>query len=148
MPRSKAQQDKPLAGLQTGDLATRMLLGEAEQRAEELRLSPKERKALSAQRAKQAERERKAQQKAKDQAANRTLLYLPAGLRDELARIAGQEGVPVSQVVTYFLFEALRAYQAGEMDLSQDKAPSRSPRYVANLVHPLDAERRAKLGGK
>jgi hypothetical protein len=125
-----------------------MLLGEAEQRAEELHLSPKERKELSQRRAKEAERERKAQQKAKSQAANRTLLYLPADLRDALADIAEREGVPVSQLATYFLYESLRTYRSGGMNLSEDKVASRSPRYSSNLIHPQDAERRAKLGGK
>jgi hypothetical protein len=53
----------------------------------------------------------------------------PADLQEQLSHIANQLGVPENQAAAVLMMHALRAYQAGEVDLAGRKIPSRSPRF-------------------
>ena len=120
------------------------ILSENTRRQEELRLTPAERKRLLEDRRRQEERRAKERARSQSQAANRTVLLLPVDLKDSIEKIAAEHGCPISQVVTFFLYEALRSYEAGAFQIHSYKSPSYSPRYTAELIHPLDAERRQR----
>jgi hypothetical protein len=124
------------------------ILNDGARRQEELKLSPKERQALIAARKKEEERQRKARQKAQSQKINRLLLLLPLNLKEKLIQIAEWHGVPISQAATFLLFEAVRQYEAGEIDFSGHKTTSYSPRYTSELIHPDDAERLERHAGQ
>jgi hypothetical protein len=62
---------------------------------------------------------------------------LPPSLRQEVKEIAEHERVPASQIVTLALINFVNDYKSLQIDLSQYKQPSRSPRYDWNLIVPI-----------
>lgn len=84
------------------------------------------------------QREKKARERAKIQARRdqRATYDLPPEVRQKVKELADAERLPASQIVTLALLRFLQAYEAGGVDLSQYKQPSRSPRYDWNLVLP------------
>jgi len=63
---------------------------------------------------------------------------LPPLLRQRIRAMAEEQGLPASQLVTLALLRFLKQFEAGEVDLSRYKLPSRSPRYDWNLSFPAD----------
>jgi len=121
------------------------ILSERQRHFDELRLSKKEREALAKARRKEEERKRKEKARALAREKNRVTTYLPTNLIETLERIAEAEGVSVSQVITFFLFEMVDRYDRKEVGFWGFKYPSRTPRYPWILVHPKDSERMQKV---
>ena len=99
------------------------------------------------------EREKRARERAKIQARRdqRATYDLPPEIRERFKELSEQLRVPASQVVTLALARFLKEYEAGGIDLSQYKRPSKSPRYDWNLEFPdelLSVERTAKSKAK
>ena len=86
--------------------------------------------------------------KSKEQAANRLVLLLPKELKEQIASLAEAQRVTQSQVVTFFLYEALLAYRDGRIHFENYLLPTDSPRYDWMLVHPLDRERFSRYSEK
>lgn len=63
---------------------------------------------------------------------------LPPALRQRMKTLAEEQGLPASQLVTLALLRFLKQFEAGEVELSRYKQPSRSPRYDWNLSFPPD----------
>jgi len=63
---------------------------------------------------------------------------LPPLLRQRVRAMAEEQGLPASQLVTLALLRFLKQFEAGEVELSRYKQPSRSPRYDWNLSFPAD----------
>lgn len=84
------------------------------------------------------EREKKVRERAKIQARReqRVTYDLPPHIRQSVKKLAEKEGVPASQLVTLALLRLLQELAQQQVDLSQYKQPSRSPRYDWNLVLP------------
>ncbi|MEJ5315114.1 MAG: hypothetical protein WHS45_12130 [Anaerolinea sp.] len=141
----KNREEQVLSAFAGFDEGVRLLLEESERRAEEQRLSPAERKRLAEWRRKEEEKKRKEKEKARGRKPNKVTVDIPAGLREALERIAGKESVTVSQVITFFLFEAVERYEKKEIGFWGFKHPSESPRYDWILVHPKDVERMEKI---
>jgi hypothetical protein len=102
-------------------------IGGAAQRKSEAQLPQKDRQ--------KKVKERKKAQKRKPRRVN---WDLPPELKRITAHLAEDNNVPVSQVVAVLLLEALRRFEAGEIDLDDYKTPTTSPRYDWNLE--IDAE--------
>jgi hypothetical protein len=81
---------------------------------------------------------RQAREQAKIRARRefRVTYDLPPGLRERFKDLAGEQGIPASQLVTLALARFLRDLEEGKVDLGPYKQPSRSPRYDWNLVLP------------
>jgi hypothetical protein len=99
----------------TTDPAVNALLGQAERRQAEARLSRRER-----------EKKKKEREK------------IRVELRERIKAIAEQHAVPASQVATLGLLLVVQALDDGQVDLNTYKVPSRSPRYDWNLVLPVE----------
>ncbi len=121
------------------------ILSDGHQRFEEQRLSRAERTRLIEMRRKQEEKKRKEKEKAKARSQNKMTVDLPEALRKNLEVIANKERVTISQVATFFLFEAVEKYEQGEISFWGCKHRSGSPRYDWILVHPKDTERMQKV---
>ncbi|WP_322508291.1 hypothetical protein [Anaerolinea sp.] len=141
----KSREEQVLSAFAGFDEGVRLLLEESERRAEEQRLSPAERKRLAEWRRKEEEKKRKEKEKARGRKPNKVTVDIPAGLRESLESIAGKESVTISQVITFFLFEAVERYEKKEIGFWGFKHPSESPRYDWILVHPKDEERKEKI---
>lgn len=61
---------------------------------------------------------------------------LPAAMITAVQDVAGREQVAQSDIVAYALAEWLARYQAGQVDLTDSKHTSRSPRYPWTLDLP------------
>lgn len=120
------------------------MLEDVTRRQDDARLSPRERKLLQDARRKEQERAAKAKAKAASQADQRTFLLLPAALKAKIETIAMSQGIPVSQVVAFLLFDALGRMEDGDIDFGPYLEPSYSPKYQWELIHPNDSERNQK----
>ncbi len=129
---------------ESSDPMVREMLSEVGRKDEEAKLTPKERKLLTSMRKKEAERKAKAAQKTANQAKNRQHLLLPVNLKTDLDEIAKWHKTTVSQVVTFLLYEAVKAYQSGQINFTEYKNQSYNPRYDFELIHPNDDERQAR----
>jgi hypothetical protein len=141
----RKKDDQVLSAFEGYDEGLRLLMEETERRAEESRLSPEERKKLAQMRKREEERKRKEKEKAEGRKPNKVTVDIPFGLRQVLESIADKESVTVSQVITFFLFEAADRYEKKEIGFWGFKHPSESPRYDWILVHPNDYERMKKI---
>ncbi len=141
----KVKEEPILSAFERYDEGVSLLLEEAQRRAEESRLSPAEKKKLTELRRKEEERKRKEKAKSQSRKPNKVTVDLPQKLREQLDEIAEKERVTVSQIITFFLFEALERYEKGEMGFWGHKYYSESPRYDWILVHPRDEERVKKI---
>lgn len=120
------------------------IIEDQQRRFEEMRLSPEEKRALREKRRKDEEKKRKEKMRAQEREPYRVTVYLPPNLRERIEQIATDESVSMSQVITYFLFEALERFDNGEIGFWGHKQPSKSPRYDWALTHPQDMERTEK----
>lgn len=138
---------RPAFGIPS-DPSVEDILRESQRKQAEAGLSQEERRLLIERRQREQRRKEKARRKALEQLPNRINLMLPRDLKGRMEKIAGWIHVPVSQVVTFLLYEAVKQMEQGQIDLSQFRVPSESPRYDYNLIHPLDTERQSKLAGE
>ena len=127
------------------DPAVAEILADRERHFRELRLSPEERKRLRLMREKERQRKEKERAKALAREKNRITTYLPSNLIQQIRDIATYEEVSMSQVITFFVFDAVERYKRKELSFWGYKHPSKSPRYEWNLVHPADIERMEKI---
>jgi hypothetical protein len=83
-------------------------------------------------------REKKARERAKIQSRReqRATYDLPPDVREKIKKMAEQERLPASQLVTLALLRFMHDLEDNTVDLSVYKQPSRSPRYDWNLVLP------------
>lgn len=130
------------------DQVVEEILGDADRRRDELKLSPEERKRLIANRRKEQVRKDRAKEKAAAKKANRTELLLPTNLKAHLAKLAQEASVTESQLVTFLLFEAVALLEAEKIDIGPYLSISANARYDFNLIHPQDTERAAQLSKK
>jgi len=142
---SKPKDEQILSVFDRYDGGVSLLLEESQRRADESRLSPAERKRLAEMRRREEEKKRKEKEKAKARSQNKMTVDLPEALRKNLEVIADRERVTISQVTTFFLFEAVEKYEQGEISFLGCKHRSSSPRYDWILVHPKDTERMQKV---
>lgn len=85
-----------------------------------------------------ASKQDKERAKIRARRAQRATYDLPPALRQRLKTLAEEQGLPASQLVTLALLRFLKQLEAGEVELSRYKTPSRSPRYDWNLSFPAD----------
>jgi hypothetical protein len=109
------------------DPAVSALLGQAERRQSEARLSRRER-----------EKKKKERDKIRARRPFHTTYDIPVELRQKIKDIAERHSVPASQVATLGLLMLVKALDNGQVDLGVYKSPSRSPRYDWNLVLPVE----------
>lgn len=121
------------------------ILSDGERRLEEMSLSREERNKLIEMRRKAEIKRKKAKEKWEAVKDERVSVYLPKTLQQAIKEIAEKDGTSVSQVITFFLYEALEWYQRGEIGFWGYKKPSESPRYSWILVHPQDVERQVRI---
>jgi hypothetical protein len=83
-------------------------------------------------------REKKAKERAKIKARkdHRVTYDLPPELKQAIFDLAQSLSLPASQLVTLGLHRFLEDYQAGRIDISKFKKPSKSPRYDWKLEFP------------
>ncbi|HSV85460.1 MAG TPA: hypothetical protein VLH85_02725 [Levilinea sp.] len=96
-------------------------------------------------------REKKARERARIRARReqRATYDLPPVIRARIKRLAEEERLPASQLVTLALIRFLADFDSGKIDLSEFQHPSRSPRYDWNLVFPEEwvGKRKKSMGG-
>lgn len=82
------------------------------------------------------ERSRKAKERTKATArlARRVNWDLPEAVKSRVKALAGEHGVPESQVAALLLAVGLGQVEAGAVDITDYKTRSESPRYLANLA--------------
>jgi len=146
--KAKGEYRSALRPIPPADEQVAAILSEGERRFEEMSLSREERARLIEMRRKETEKKRKEAEKARGRKPNKVTVDIPTGLREALERIAGKESVTVSQVITFFLFEAVERYEKKEIGFWGFKHPSESPRYDWILVHPKDVERMEKIASR
>ena len=110
------------------DPAVESLLGQGQRRQVESHLPKNERSH------KKKERER-----AQKRLSNRINLDLPMDLKKRLEQMANKEGVPVSQLVAFLLYEPVQQLEKKAISLWGYKTASGCPKFECNL----DLERRA-----
>ncbi|WP_322508783.1 ribbon-helix-helix domain-containing protein [Anaerolinea sp.] len=145
MAKEKGEYRPAIQSIPPADEQVAEILSRGERHFDELRLSREERERLLKMRRKEEEKKRKEKEKAKGRKPNKVTVDIPAGLREALESIASKESVTVSQVITFFLFEAVERYEKKEIGFWGFKYPSESPRYDWILVHPNDVERMEKI---
>jgi hypothetical protein len=128
------------------DETVHSILSEETRRRDEMQLSPDERKRIIEQRRKDTARKQAA--KAKAQGQNKVTLVLPPKLVEKIEITARWQSVTTSQIVTFFLFEAMAQYEQGAIHFDGCKHPSYNPRYDYELIHPQDAERQERRSTK
>jgi hypothetical protein len=94
------------------DPAIEAIMGSAEQRARQRRMTPAERR--------QAKR---------DAQRERVTLELDPALMAMVRQIAEAEGISPAGVINLLLVPGIEKYAAGEIDFGENTRPSRSPRY-------------------
>lgn len=82
------------------------------------------------------QRRQKDRDKMAQRRARRATYDLPPSIRQEMQSLSEALRIPASQLVSLALARFLKEYQAGSVDLSLYKKPSRSPRYDWNLELP------------
>ena len=117
--------DEHLTRKQILDPSVADLLSHMEQKQADLQLTRNDRKKRNRERAKIAAR-REA----------RVTYDLPPALRQRMMKLADNERLPASQLVTLALVRFLEDLKSGKVDLGIYKEPSLSPRYDWNLSSP------------
>jgi hypothetical protein len=82
------------------------------------------------------QRRQKDRDKMAQRRARRATYDLPPSIRQEMQSLSEALRIPASQLASLALARFLKEYQAGSVDLSLYKKPSRSPRYDWNLELP------------
>lgn len=111
------------------DPAVDSILGEVQRRQVEARLPKKERS-----------RKKKERERAEKRKPNRINLDLPADLKKRLELLAKREGVPVSQLVAFLLYEPVQQLESRAISLWGYKTASGCPKFECTL----DLKRRAE----
>jgi hypothetical protein len=110
------------------DPAVESLLGQGQRRQDEARLPRIERS-----------RKKKERERAEKRKPNRINLDLPVDLKKRLEYLAKKEGVPISQLVAFLLYEPVHQLEARVISLWGYKTASGCPKFECNL----DLKRRA-----
>jgi hypothetical protein len=111
------------------DPAVESLLGQGQRRQDEARLPRTERS-----------RKKKERERAEKRMPNRINLDLPIDLKRRLEHLAKKEGVPISQLVAFLLYEPVRQLESRAISLWGYKTASGCPKFECNL----DLKRRAE----
>ena len=110
------------------DPAVESLLGQGQRRQDEARLPRTERS-----------RKKKERERADKRKPNRINLDLPVELKKRLELLAKKEGVPISQLVAFLLYEPVYQLESRVISLWGYKTASGCPKFECNL----DLKRRA-----
>lgn len=110
------------------DPAVESLLGQGQRRQEEARLPRNERS-----------RKKKERERAEKRKPNRINLDIPVDLKKRLEQLAKKEGVPISQLVAFLLYEPVNQLEKQAISLWGYKTASGCPKFECNL----DLKRRA-----
>jgi hypothetical protein len=110
------------------DPAVESLLGQGQRRQDEARLPRIERS-----------RKKKERERAEKRKPNRINLDLPVDLKKRLEQLAKKEGVPISQLVAFLLYEPVYQLESRVISLWGYKTASGCPKFECNL----DLKRRA-----
>ena len=113
------------SGVSEVDPAVAALLGQGVQRKSEQRLSPKERR-------------KRLREREKARSRNRVIYDIASEIEEAVKAIANEHDCPISQVAGLLLAYGVKAVRDHEIELSDYKETSRSPRYGWNL--DFDAE--------
>lgn len=116
-------------GLPGVDPAVESLLGQVQRRQVEAHLPKNERA-----------RKRKERERAQKRKPNRIHLDLPVDLKKRLELLAKKEGVPISQLVAFLLYEPVQHLEKRAISLWSYKTASGCPKFECNL----DLKRRAE----
>lgn len=109
---------------------------------DETGLTPQERRLVAEHRRKEKERREREHERAKERSPRHMHLDLSEDLKQRLEKMAAQEGVSVSSLVTYLLYEGLTSVERGALDLGRAKRLAGGGRYKFMMVHPRDQRRR------
>ena len=110
------------------DPAVELLLGQVQRRQTESHLPKNERS-----------RKRKERERAEKRKPNRINLDIPVDLKKRLELLAKIEGVPISQLVAFLLYEPVQQLESKAISLWGYKTASGCPKFDSNL----DLKRRA-----
>jgi macrodomain Ter protein organizer (MatP/YcbG family) len=108
--------------LSSVDPAVESLLGQGQRRQEEARLPRNERS-----------RKKKERERAEKRKPNRINLDLPVDLKKRLEHLARKEGVPISQLVAFLLYEPVHQLENRAISLWSYKTASGCPKFDCNL---------------
>ncbi len=111
------------------DPAVESLLGQGQRRQVEAHLPKNERS-----------RKKKERERAQKRIPGRIGLDLPVELKNRLIGLAQKEGVPISQLVAFLLYESVNLLEQERISLWGYKTISTSPKFDSNL----DLQRKAK----
>ena len=111
------------------DPAVESLLGQGQRRQVEAHLPKNERS-----------RKKKERERAQKRIPGRIGLDLPVELKNRLIGLAQKEGVPISQLVAFLLYESINLLEQERISLWGYKTISTSPKFDSNL----DLQRKAK----
>ena len=111
------------------DPAVESLLGQGQRRQIESHLPKNERS-----------RKKKERERAQKRIPGRIGLDLPVELKNRLIGLAQKEGVPISQLVAFLLYESIYLLEQERISLWGYKTISTSPKFDSNL----DLQRKAK----
>ena len=111
------------------DPAVELLLGQGQRRQVEAHLPKNERS-----------RKKKERERAQKRIPGRIGLDLPVELKNRLIGLAQKEGVPISQLVAFLLYESINLLEQERISLWGYKTISASPKFDSNL----DLQRKAK----
>ena len=127
-PRGWCEMPKPkFERIKTLDPAVADLLDNMQERQADRQLTKGERRKKARQQEK--DRERKAE-------GTRFQIDLPKGIKALTLALADREHLPASQIIALALVRFLEDVDAGRVDLSEYKRPSKSPRYDWTLEIP------------
>lgn len=138
-----AKDETRLPGIRRGEErgARDILEGGGRSAMDDLVLSPQERRALAEYRRKAEERRQKERERMRERSGRRVDLDLAEDLKEQLERTAEREGVSVSSLVTYLLYEGMDLASQGAIDLERGKRPAGGGRHPYIMVHPRDKHR-------
>jgi hypothetical protein len=111
------------------DPAVESLLDQGQRRKDESRLPRNERS-----------RKKKERERAEKRKPNRINLDIPVDLKKRLEYLAKKEGVPISQLVAFLLYESVRQLESQEISLWGYKIASGCPKFECNLDLKRHAE--------
>lgn len=144
-----AKEETPLPGIRPGEgrSARYILEGGGASAMDELALTPEERRAVLEKRRKEEERREKERERMRARRDRIMVLDLSADLKEWLEQTAAREGVNVSSLATYLLYEGRAQVEAGRLNVERAKRVAGGGRYHYILVHPKDG-RRSELTGE
>ena len=124
------------------DPAVDAMLGEADERRAEQKLTPEERRKRELQKIRERKKKAAEKVKIKERRVKRATYDLPPDLRSQVMEIADERAMPASQLVAWLLTRAFEQFGGSAEELADEilpyLSPSRSPRYVWNLRRFLD----------